>query len=71
MDVEFEPEFPPMHSSGVDSIAAEIAYTVDTGEKPVNETLESGQVIRRRTGATERRPVHRGASPLTPATTAR
>jgi len=46
-----------MHSSGVDSIAAEIAYTVDTGEKPVNETFESGQVIRRRTGATERRQV--------------
>jgi hypothetical protein len=39
------------------SITAEITYAVDTGEKPVNETFEAGQVIRRRTGATERRPV--------------
>ena len=39
------------------SITAEITYAVGTGEKPVNETFEAGQVIRRRTGATERRPV--------------
>jgi hypothetical protein len=51
-----------MHSSGVhhddsESVAAEITYALDTGDKPVNETFEDGQVIRRRTGATEQRPV--------------
>jgi len=35
------------------SVSAEITFAVDTGEKPVNETFEAGQVIRRRTGATE------------------
>jgi hypothetical protein len=39
------------------ALVAEIGYAVDTGEKPVNETFETGQVIRRRTGATEQRPV--------------
>jgi len=33
----------------------EIGYAVDTGIKPVNETFDAGQVIRRRTGATEQR----------------
>ena len=37
---------------------AEIGYAVDTGIKPVNETFEAGQIIRRRTGATEQRLVH-------------
>jgi len=35
------------------AVAAPITYALDTGEKPVNETFETGQVIRRRTGATE------------------
>jgi hypothetical protein len=38
-------------------VTAEIGYAVDTGEKPVNETFEAGQIIRRRTGATEQRPM--------------
>jgi hypothetical protein len=47
-------------------VTAEIVYAVDTGEKPVNETFEAGQVIRRRTGATEARRVHiDDARPLT------
>ena len=37
------------------SVTAEIGYAVDTGIKPVNETFEAGQIIRRRTGATEQR----------------
>jgi len=49
-----------MTSTGVTSIdltgvTAEIGYAVDTGIKPVNETFEAGQIIRRRTGATEQR----------------
>lgn len=47
----------PDGTSASRSIAAQITYAVDTGEKPVNETLEAGQVIRRRTGATEQRPM--------------
>ena len=47
-------------------VTAESVYAVDTGEKPVNETFEAGQVIRRRTGATEARRVHiDDARPLT------
>ena len=47
------------------AVDAEITFSVDTGEKPVNETFESGQIIRRRTGATERRTVPiRDARPL-------
>jgi len=38
-------------------VTAEIGYAVDTGIKPVNETFDAGQVIRRRTGATEQRPM--------------
>jgi hypothetical protein len=38
-------------------VRAEIGYAVDTGVKPVNETFDAGQVIRRRTGATEQRPM--------------
>jgi hypothetical protein len=37
------------------SVSAGITYALHTGEKPVNETFETGQVIRRRTGATEER----------------
>jgi hypothetical protein len=37
------------------AVTAPITYSLDTGEKPVNETFEAGQVIRRRTGATEQR----------------
>jgi hypothetical protein len=39
------------------SVTAAITYAIDTGIKPVNETFETGQVIRRRTGATEQRPM--------------
>ena len=47
------------------AVSAEITFSIDTGEKPVNETFESGQIIRRRTGATERRRVPiRDARPL-------
>jgi len=38
-------------------VTAEIGYAVDDGTKPVNETFDAGQVIRRRTGATEQRPM--------------
>ena len=47
-------------------VTAEIVYAIDTGEKPVNETFEAGQIIRRRTGASEARLVHiEDARPLT------
>jgi hypothetical protein len=39
------------------SVRAQITYSVDTGEKPVNETFETGQAIRRRTGATQQHQV--------------
>jgi hypothetical protein len=42
-------------STDITAITAEIGYAVDTGIKPVNETFEPGQIIRRRTGATEQR----------------
>ena len=46
-------------------VTAEIGYAIDTGIKPVNETFDAGQVIRRRTGATEQRPMRiRDARPL-------
>jgi len=46
-------------------VTAEIGYAIDTGIKPVNETFEAGQTIRRRTGATERQPMRiRDARPL-------
>jgi len=38
-------------------IAADLTYTVDTGEKPVNETFGPGNIRRRNTGATEQRHV--------------
>lgn len=41
----------------VPSVTAEIAFAVDDGKRPVNETFEAGQVIRRRTGTTERHSV--------------
>jgi len=47
-------------------VTAEVTYAVDTGEKPVNETFAAGQIIRRRTGATERRAMPiRDGRPLT------
>ncbi len=47
-------------------VSAKITFAIDTGETPVNETLEAGQVIRRRTGATEQHQVQiRNARPLT------
>jgi hypothetical protein len=46
-------------------VTAEIGYAIDTGIKPVNETFDAGQVIRRRTGATEQRPMRiRDGRPL-------
>jgi hypothetical protein len=46
-------------------VTADIGYSIDTGIKPVNETFEAGQIIRRRTGATEQRPMRiRDARPL-------
>lgn len=46
-----------MASASIDAagVTAEIGYAVDTGTKPVNETFEDGQIIRRRTGETEQR----------------
>lgn len=38
-----------------DHLAAEIGYAVDTGVKPVNETLAAGAAIRRHTGSFEKR----------------
>ncbi len=48
-----------MHASGERpaSVCAQITYSIDTGEKPVNETFETGQAIRRRTGATRQHDV--------------
>jgi hypothetical protein len=47
------------------SVTADIGYAVDTGTKPVNETFEAGQTIRRRTGETEQRPMRiRDGRPL-------
>jgi hypothetical protein len=46
-----------MRDIATPAVDAEITFSIDTGEKPVNETFESGQIIRRRTGATERRRV--------------
>ena len=43
--------------AGPASVSAQITYSVDTGEKPVNETFETGQAIRRRTGATQQHQV--------------
>jgi hypothetical protein len=46
-------------------VTADIGYAIDTGSKPVNETFEAGQIIRRRTGATEQRPMRiRDGRPL-------
>ncbi len=41
----------------VDSVIAEITYTVDTGEKLVNETFGPGNIHRRTTGTYEHRPM--------------
>jgi hypothetical protein len=52
-------------SSAGKSVSADITFSVDTGERPVNETFEAGQVIRRRTGTTEQRRVQiQDARPL-------
>jgi hypothetical protein len=59
-----------MHAASVrapdgGSVDADIGFAIDTGEKPVNETFEAGQVIRRRTGATEQHRVRiQDARPL-------
>jgi len=46
-------------------VTADIGYAIDTGVKPVNETFAAGQIIRRRTGATEQRTMRiRDARPL-------
>jgi hypothetical protein len=48
-----------------EAVSAEITYAIDTGIKPVNETFEAGQIIRRRTGATEQRSMRiRNGRPL-------
>jgi hypothetical protein len=45
------------------TVTADIGYAVDTGTKPINETF--GQIIRRRTGETEQRPMRiRDGRPL-------
>jgi hypothetical protein len=41
--------------TAADAVTAEIGYAVDTGVKPVNETLAAGAAIRRHTGAFEKR----------------
>jgi len=49
----------------VDAVIAEITYTVDTGEKLVNETFGPGNIHRRTTGTYEHRAVRiRNARPL-------
>lgn len=54
-----------VHARDAGFVTAEIGYAIDTGVKPVNETFETGQVIRRRTGATEQRSMRiRDARPL-------
>jgi hypothetical protein len=59
-----------MHAASVrwpdtGSVSADIGFAIDTGEKPVNETFEAGQAIRRRTGATDKRQVRiQDARPL-------
>ena len=58
------------HAAATDTdsgwVTAEIGYAIDTGTKPVNETFEAGQIIRRRTGETEQRPMRiRDGRPLT------
>jgi hypothetical protein len=46
-------------------ITADLTYTVDTGEKPVNETFGPGNIRRKTTGTTEQRPVRiRDGRPL-------
>lgn len=37
------------------NVTAALTYAVDTGVKPVNETMEAGNMARRRTGVCERR----------------
>ena len=47
------------------AITAELAYAIDTGAKPVNETFGPGNIHRRTTGAKERRAVEiRNGRPL-------
>jgi len=47
------------------AITAELAYAIDTGAKPVNETFGPGNIDRRTTGAKERRAVEiRNGRPL-------
>ena len=46
-----------MEPADSDSVTADINYTVDTGEKLVNETFGPGNIRRRSTGSYESRPV--------------
>jgi hypothetical protein len=47
------------------AVTAELAYTVDTGEKPVNETFGPNNIRRRVSGTNERRPMQiRDGRPL-------
>src|SRR5678816_827623 len=41
--------------SARDAVVADIPYTLDSGEKLVNETFGAGDVSRRRTGAVDQR----------------
>jgi hypothetical protein len=43
--------------SGASELVAEFTYTIDTGEKPVNETFGPGNIHRRTSGTHERRPM--------------
>jgi hypothetical protein len=48
-----------------ESVTAELAYTIDTGEKPVNETFGPNNIRRREVGVQERRAVEiRNGRPL-------
>ncbi|MGB8436533.1 MAG: CmcJ/NvfI family oxidoreductase [Burkholderiales bacterium] len=59
-------EASPVRAHG-DSVIAELAYTVDTGEKPVNETFGPNNIRRREVGLQEQRAVEiRNGRPQAP-----
>ncbi len=41
-------------TAAIDTVDAPLTYVVDTGEKPVNETMEAGNMARQRTGRYQR-----------------
>ena len=43
-----------MANANLQEIEAELVYAVDTGEKPVNETMDHGDMSRKRTGIREK-----------------